>query len=191
VSLHPNSAAAYREWADEHGDTRAAAVIRVYLQRGPQTDRQVCYALNSRDLNYCRPSITHLKQSGVLREISDTVCEHTHKEVRVCYLIDNPTGAHFAALSRAKPRAPKVRRLGADGYPLMPPPPCEAAMVAGRCCILGADGAVYFEVSPDRYDPCGVPEWRSAASQKEALQRARVLARLLSDLNHALESRPE
>lgn len=80
--IHPNSKAAHK---DLSGD-RHAAVLEIYRQHGPLTDRQVATILGGEhaDCNLARPRITELLAAGALVESGNTTDGRTGKTVRVC-----------------------------------------------------------------------------------------------------------
>jgi hypothetical protein len=63
---------------------RAAEVCAVLRRRGEaMTDREVCTALGSQDLNHVRPSISQLiNDDGVLAEVGKVTCPTTGRTVR-------------------------------------------------------------------------------------------------------------
>ncbi|MGE9239433.1 hypothetical protein, partial [Escherichia coli] len=53
----------------------------------PMTDREVCEALGSADMNYARPAITHLIHDGVLEEVGSVECPVTGRTVRTVWFV--------------------------------------------------------------------------------------------------------
>jgi hypothetical protein len=62
---------------------RAAEVCAALRRRGEaMTDREVCTALGSQDMNFARPSVTKLIDDGVLAEVGKVTCPTTGRRVR-------------------------------------------------------------------------------------------------------------
>lgn len=80
TSIHPNSSAAYAETAHDRGNLESR-IVGLMADRQPRTDRQVQLALGHPEA--LRPRITRLIETGVLFEVGDTICEVTHKRVRL------------------------------------------------------------------------------------------------------------
>ena len=81
--IHRNSR---RAWTEFDAPRRAMDVMAVLRKhRRPMTDREICEALGSGDMNYARPSITVLKQQGVLCEVMDVWCPKTNRSVRAVW----------------------------------------------------------------------------------------------------------
>ena len=78
--IHQNS---YKSWRELDSSSRAGQVCGVLYSRGASTDREVCEALGSADMNHARPSITALVQDGVVVEVGTTTCLTTGRRVRV------------------------------------------------------------------------------------------------------------
>lgn len=78
--MHANSIAA---WQGFDADSRKGQVCRALARHcSPMTDREVCTALGSQDMNYARPAITHLLDEGVLVEVEHVECPVTGRRVR-------------------------------------------------------------------------------------------------------------
>ena len=80
--IHANSKLAHAELT---GD-RHAAVLDLYRQNGPLTDRQAAKLLagDNADPNVARPRITELIDAGLLYEIGNTIDATTGRKVRIC-----------------------------------------------------------------------------------------------------------
>jgi hypothetical protein len=81
--IHANTRASWRQLdlAD-----RARDILAVLDEVGePMTDRDICGRLGSPDMNYARPSITHMVQDGVLVEAGDVTCPVTGRTVRTVW----------------------------------------------------------------------------------------------------------
>ncbi len=78
--IHQNTRTAWRSF--DQG-TRQREVCEVLERYGELTDREVCYKLGSRDMNYARPAITKLIEEKIVEERGKTVCETTGRRVRV------------------------------------------------------------------------------------------------------------
>lgn len=84
--MHPNS---IRAWWTLDMDGRQAEVCGALVSAGrPMTDRQICTALGSQDMNYSRPAITHLVQGKHLEEIACIRCPVTKHWVRLVWFAD-------------------------------------------------------------------------------------------------------
>lgn len=67
-------------------------------------------------------------------------------------------------------------------FSLLPPAHPRVIEYQGRVLIAGQDNLVYFESSPDGYDPVtNLPIWESEASRRLAVQRATALALLITE----------
>jgi len=53
----------------------------------PCTAREICYALEQRDMNYVRPRITELYKQGRIRMTGKTVCAFTGRPVLLFEII--------------------------------------------------------------------------------------------------------
>lgn len=94
--MHDNSMEA---WWSYDGRTRKECVLLVLKVSGrPMTDREICLALGSQDLNYARPAITGLIQDGQLFEVDDVVCSATNRTVRRTWL--SPDGADVSVANQ-------------------------------------------------------------------------------------------
>lgn len=68
---------------------------------------------------------------------------------------------------------------------LLPPAHPRIIEYQGRVLIVGQDNLVYFESSPDGYDPAtNLPVWESPASLQLAIQRATALAHLITEAHN-------
>lgn len=84
--IHPNSRAAY----DRHDkQKRSDAVIKAMQLIGkPATDREILASMvfvtgvKTDDMNYVRPTITHLVDAGVIVECENVECHESHRMVR-------------------------------------------------------------------------------------------------------------
>ena len=80
TAIHLNSATCYAETATQRQNLENR-ICGLMADGKARTDRQI-----ASDLDYpepLRPRITTLLQHGVLHEVGSTVCETTHKRVRV------------------------------------------------------------------------------------------------------------
>lgn len=79
--IHENS---MKSWAVFPEGTRRNLVVRAIRDADrPMTDREVVYALGSKEMNYARPVITGLIHRGVLVEDGVTRCDYTGRLVRL------------------------------------------------------------------------------------------------------------
>ena len=91
MTIHPNSIAANKT---VNHSKRQEAVLAVLRANGkPMTDREVCIALGSQDMNYARPAITRLVQDGDLEEIGDIACPVTGRHVRLVWITKQENAA--------------------------------------------------------------------------------------------------
>lgn len=81
--LHDNTLAA---WQQHDNETREQAVLRILRSRGPMTDREVCAAIGSSDMNFARPTITKLHDNHRLYEYNRVKCPTTNRTVRVSWI---------------------------------------------------------------------------------------------------------
>lgn len=83
--IHDNSFEAWKDgWADGSFARRSERILRcLFYSKQPMTDRQIKDRLGLEDMNSVRPRITELIADGYVREVGDTICEHTHKPVRL------------------------------------------------------------------------------------------------------------
>lgn len=87
-NMHDNSLEA---WHYFDMSNREREVCEVYQLRGWMTDREVCTALGSADMNHARPAITALILAGTLVEHPDKwPCNTTHRHVRKCNFAPYP-----------------------------------------------------------------------------------------------------
>lgn len=85
--MHENSRAAWRT-LDMTG--RKHDVLDLLDRHGaPMTDRAICTALGSQDMNYARPTVTHLIDEGVLREVDAIECPVTGRSVRRVWFVED------------------------------------------------------------------------------------------------------
>jgi len=92
MAIHRNSRES--NWRTDHS-RREQAVMAVLARSGrPMTDREICTALGSADLNYARPTVTTLKQSGRLREVGDVTCPVTGRTVRTVWFAERQLLLH-------------------------------------------------------------------------------------------------
>lgn len=88
--MHENSLECYRSL--NLAPTKLA-VLAVYHEFGPMTDRQIGMKLGMVDLNGCKPVITTLiDKDKLLVEIGKQKCEVTGRKVRIVDLVSNYGG---------------------------------------------------------------------------------------------------
>lgn len=108
-NMHQNSRDAFSRFDMPQ---RERDVCKVYQQYGYMTDREICTALGSKDMNYARPSITHLLQVGMIEEsMTGTVCKVTNQHVRTCMISENPM---YVEPSKGETQEQIIDRLTAE-----------------------------------------------------------------------------
>ena len=90
--IHPNSRASWR-------GLKVSARERLICEelantRGGMTDRELMQSLGFAEKNSVSPSVTLLKDRGIIREIDKTKCPTTGKTVRIVALVSS-TGSLF------------------------------------------------------------------------------------------------
>jgi hypothetical protein len=84
-AMHPHSISAWRTLDLAGRKSEVCAVLERASK--PMTDREVCEALGSADMNYARPAITHLIHDGVLEEVGSVACPVTNRTVRTVWFV--------------------------------------------------------------------------------------------------------
>lgn len=79
-AIHPNSRLAYAATTRERCNLEAR-ILGLMADGKARTDRQIATELNHPEP--LRPRITTLIDGGLLHEVGSTVCDTTHKRVRL------------------------------------------------------------------------------------------------------------
>ena len=79
-SIHQNSVAAWKAFDPGTRARQVCEALAVALR--PVTDREIATKLGSQDMNYARPAITGLIESGYVVEDGNTRCRVTGRTVR-------------------------------------------------------------------------------------------------------------
>jgi hypothetical protein len=91
--MHVNSLLAYWRGETSWFGKRERAVLDVIEHMGRATDRAVMMALGFVDMNTVRPTITHLRDDGVLEEVGEETCPVTNHRVRLVAIRKDPRRA--------------------------------------------------------------------------------------------------
>jgi hypothetical protein len=85
--MHKNSIESHKQYQPNAG-TREAAIVDQVRRHGPSTDRYIARLLGFSDMNMVRPSITNLRDRGVLIECGRVRDGVTNRVVRVVKLAE-------------------------------------------------------------------------------------------------------